>query len=117
MKATMNDFIEKVKLFWNERMKNQKITLIGSIVIILFIIAFLFYIFLKPTYTPLYNNLLLEEVSQIKTELEERDIPYEISSNGTAILVSKEHVDRKSTRLNYSHVAISYAVFCLNEQW
>src|SRR5690625_5407558 len=26
---------------------------------------------------------------------------------------NKENVDRKSTRLNSSHVAISYAVFCL----
>src|SRR5690625_7098693 len=27
-----------------------------------------------------------------------------------------ERVDRKSTRLNFSHVAISYAVFCLKKQ-
>src|SRR5690625_416814 len=93
MKVTMNDYLEKAKVFWNERTKNQKITLIGSIVIILFIIIFLFYIFLKPSYTPLYNNLSMEEVSQIKAELEERDIPYEISSSGTAISVPKEHVD------------------------
>src|SRR5699024_11808983 len=26
------------------------------------------------------------------------------------------HVDRKSTRLNSSHVSISYAVFCLNKK-
>src|SRR5699024_12535846 len=31
---------------------------------------------------------------------------------GTAALVGKR-VDRKSTRLNSSHVSISYAVFCL----
>src|SRR5690625_162073 len=30
----------------------------------------------------------------------------------TWILIN--HLDRKSTRLNSSHVAISYAVFCLN---
>src|SRR5690625_5703607 len=28
----------------------------------------------------------------------------------------KGHVDRKSTRLNSSHVAISYAVFCLKKK-
>src|SRR5690625_1130524 len=28
----------------------------------------------------------------------------------------KERVDRKSTRLNSSHVAISYAVFCLKKK-
>src|SRR5690625_5594431 len=32
----------------------------------------------------------------------------------TVILVhAQDHLDRKSTRLNSSHVAISYAVFCL----
>lgn len=121
MKATMNDYIEKVKLFWNERTKNQKITLIGSIVIILFIIAFLFYIFLKPTYTPLYNNLSMEEVSQIKTELEERDIPYEISSNGTAISVPKEHVDNLLVDLAGQGIpssgGIDYSFFSENSSW
>src|SRR5690625_6817926 len=28
----------------------------------------------------------------------------------------KKHLDRKSTRLNSSHVAISYAVFCLKKK-
>src|SRR5690625_6280579 len=28
----------------------------------------------------------------------------------------KDHLDRKSTRLNSSHVAISYAVFCLKKK-
>src|SRR5690625_6780846 len=30
-------------------------------------------------------------------------------------IVSYPHLDRKSTRLNSSHVAISYAVFCLKK--
>src|SRR5690625_6622064 len=30
--------------------------------------------------------------------------------------ISGERVDRKSTRLNSSHVAISYAVFCLKKK-
>src|SRR5712692_11160640 len=29
---------------------------------------------------------------------------------------SKEHLDRKSTRLNSSHSSISYAVFCLKKK-
>src|SRR5699024_12792335 len=34
-----------------------------------------------------------------------------------ALLLSRaEEVDRKSTRLNSSHVSISYAVFCLNKK-
>src|SRR5207253_8987518 len=35
------------------------------------------------------------------------------STLGTATLAGSAGIDRKSTRLNSSHVAISYAVFCL----
>src|SRR3989442_3448803 len=31
------------------------------------------------------------------------------------LVIEGEHVDRKSTRLNSSHVRISYAVFCLKK--
>src|SRR5690625_6066246 len=37
------------------------------------------------------------------------DDPVRISDGGEAV---GDHEDRKSTRLNSSHVAISYAVFC-----
>src|SRR5690625_6049211 len=35
---------------------------------------------------------------------------------GIGKIEAVEFVDRKSTRLNYSHVAISYAVFCLKKK-
>src|SRR5690625_5567230 len=35
---------------------------------------------------------------------------------GTIRIEKKEKEDRKSTRLNSSHVAISYAVFCLKKK-
>src|SRR5690625_6615376 len=38
-----------------------------------------------------------------------------INSDQTAVLVENNR-DRKSTRLNSSHVAISYAVFCLKKK-
>src|SRR5207253_4165056 len=37
------------------------------------------------------------------------------SRQDTAYSADKFHLDRKSTRLNSSHVAISYAVFCLKK--
>src|SRR5690554_7749553 len=39
---------------------------------------------------------------------EQLEIPYELTTNST--------IDRKSTRLNSSHVRISYAVFCLKKK-
>src|SRR5256885_9626457 len=38
-----------------------------------------------------------------------------VSSFGSAF-VTREFVDRKSTRLNSSHLVISYAVFCLKKK-
>src|SRR5690625_5803292 len=38
-----------------------------------------------------------------------------MSRNGRNELLLQRHRDRKSTRLNSSHVAISYAVFCLKK--
>src|ERR1035438_7889377 len=34
-------------------------------------------------------------------------------ASGAIIDASEKHIDRKSTRLNSSHLGISYAVFCL----
>src|SRR5439155_5711524 len=41
---------------------------------------------------------------------------YEIEEAGAEPASSKLQADRKSTRLNSSHVAISYAVFCLKKK-
>src|SRR5690625_2641068 len=42
------------------------------------------------------------------------DVPYSFSFDATEIFSIESNIDedRKSTRLNSSHVAISYAVFC-----
>src|SRR5690606_41546549 len=38
------------------------------------------------------------------------------SAVGNALSAAKAFIDRKSTRLNSSHVKISYAVFCLKKK-
>src|SRR3984957_15275543 len=40
----------------------------------------------------------------------------EFATAGERVAVSAAHLDRKSTRLNSSHVKISYAVFCLKKK-
>src|SRR5690625_5656954 len=39
-----------------------------------------------------------------------------MNNNGDAPVAETVELDRKSTRLNSSHVAISYAVFCLKKK-
>src|SRR5690242_21626851 len=37
-------------------------------------------------------------------------------SQGVEVITDRTHLDRKSTRLNSSHMSISYAVFCLKKK-
>src|SRR5699024_3927218 len=56
-----------------------------------------------------YIQLQLENVSEA--------VSYEISPSSVNISIdSLQTTDRKSTRLNSSHVSISYAVFCLKKK-
>src|SRR5690625_5053504 len=49
-------------------------------------------------------------------EKELNDLYAKYAENGDEALLEKAGKDRKSTRLNSSHVAISYAVFCLKKK-
>src|SRR5699024_7198807 len=69
----------------------------------------------------IYYLLLQNRTSQAK-ELYEQGEEYLLKENYDQAeesfkeaLKHKKHLDRKSTRLNSSHVSISYAVFCLKK--
>src|SRR5690349_22822012 len=51
-------------------------------------------------------HLLLQQVAEVEGEVERR----------RGVLPAVRERDRKSTRLNSSHVEISYAVFCLKKK-
>src|SRR5690625_5744552 len=44
------------------------------------------------------------------------EIPFSKSGEWNPLPITRNKIDRKSTRLNSSHVAISYAVFCLKKK-
>src|SRR5690606_39756998 len=59
------------------------------------------------------NMALSELLLWLESELESQS---ELSSESLSCPSSFESEDRKSTRLNSSHVKISYAVFCLKKK-
>src|SRR5690625_4401720 len=76
------------------------------------------------------TEAFIEEVAKnmgvsisVETTVEDNNILFELSGEKIALIIGKRGQtlnalqylvqDRKSTRLNSSHVAISYAVFCL----
>src|SRR5437868_9189862 len=63
-------------------------------------------------YTTLFRSHLLQRgANTIEIALDRDVIGRDLLSFGI-----EEHEDRKSTRLNSSHVSISYAVFCLKKK-
>src|SRR5437660_9758878 len=58
-----------------------------------------------------YTTLFRSTVDQFN-----RDEPFTINTSRITRLIFNPKIDRKSTRLNSSHVAISYAVFCLKKK-
>src|SRR5690606_39778657 len=61
-------------------------------------------------------------VERVRYALEQRRLPVEVARAATAsgelrpLRARRVAEDRKSTRLNSSHVKISYAVFCLKKK-
>src|SRR5690554_1112475 len=63
------------------------------------------------------SNLYNQENIQYHQQVNQVDrLEQEISFKQSAFESSRERIDRKSTRLNSSHVRISYAVFCLKKK-
>src|SRR5256885_4995659 len=62
-------------------------------------------------YTTLFRSALIERVYSFNGDI----WTYRILENGIR-RQAHVHIDRKSTRLNSSHLVISYAVFCLKKK-
>src|ERR1035441_10766731 len=58
--------------------------------------------------------IVYRELHRLARRFMERERPGH--SLQTTALVNEAYIDRKSTRLNSSHLGISYAVFCLKKK-
>ena len=62
------------------------------------------------------GKALAEEIrGEVATGVAEMQEKHGVTPGLAAVLVGDDPADRKSTRLNSSHVVISYAVFCLKK--
>src|SRR5439155_24828102 len=90
------------------------------LLILLSFFFFYFFFFFNDTATTEIYTLSLHDALPISPDCRTFCPSFAITTNaGTAPgiqIVSGTTRDRKSTRLNSSHVAISYAVFCLKKK-
>lgn len=121
MKEKLILYKNKIKDFWTNRSKGQRTAIIGSSLLALLLIGVLVWAAGKSTYVPLYSNLTVQEVSQIKTELDTRGIPYEIKDNGATITVPEQNADSLLVDLAGQGIPssgnIDYSFFSQNASW
>lgn len=121
MKEKIVTLSDKFKSFWKNRSKRQRGVLIGSVAITILFIATIVLFMSKSKFIPLYNNLSVEEVGQIKEELDERNTPYEVKDNGTTIEVPEDQVDGLLVDLAGEGIPnsgeIDYSFFSENTSW
>src|SRR5437667_8259027 len=89
-------------------------------------VLFLFLMIRRPPrstlfpYTTLFRSVVKERTQEIGVKLalgaRRRHIMAQFLFEAMTIAVSGSERDRKSTRLNSSHITISYAVFCLKKK-
>ena len=67
---------------------------IGAIILVLGVFAFLVLItlFSNVDYDVLFSNLQPEDAAAVVSALQERNIPYRLAENGTAVLVPADQV-------------------------
>jgi len=121
MKEKIIAFNDKAKSFWHNRSKSQRGIFIGSIAILVLLVVTIILFVSNPSFTPLYNKLSVQEVSQIKDELEARNIPYKIKDGGTTIEVPEEKVSGLLVDLAGQGIPnsgnIDYSFFSENTSW
>lgn len=121
MKDKLMKWKETTTSFWTNRSKSQKGVFVGSILIVVMIIAGIIFFTVNSNFVPLYNNLSLQEANQIKTELDARGVPYELQDGGTTVLVPEEQVDGLLVDLAGQGIPdsgnIDYSFFSENSSW
>ena len=99
----MNERLNKVKTdsrnFWTSRTKNQKGVMIGGLVLVIAIASIITYFSTRTTMVPVFTDLSMSEVGQIKEVLDAQGTPYELAPGGTNILVPEDQVDAVTVSL------------------
>src|SRR5699024_11147509 len=123
--GNMKEKWEKIKQqsmsLWSTSSKMQKTLFFGVASILLIFIIVVTVLTSTTKYVPLYSNLSIEEVGQIKEELDAKNVPYEIKEAGTTINVPEDMSEQLLVDLAGEGIPhsgnIDYSFFSDNASW
>ncbi|MBA2174115.1 flagellar M-ring protein FliF [Halobacillus locisalis] len=121
MKEKISLYQERLTSFWKNRSKMQKGLMAGTAIAVILVLVIASIFASNTKMVPLYNDLTLQEIGQIKAELDTRGVSYELGQGGTTILVPEPQaepllVDLAAAGLPNSG-SIDYSFFSANTSW
>ncbi|WP_297989855.1 flagellar basal-body MS-ring/collar protein FliF [Anoxybacillus sp.] len=118
MNEQLKQAIERFKLFWSERTKQQKRMAFGLVGLVVIAVALTAFFATRTNFVPLYSNLSPQEAGQIKATLDQRGIQSQVADNGTTILVPEQLVNTLKVELAAEGIpesgSIDYSFFGKN---
>lgn len=93
------DLLDKVKQRWQETSQNRKALIILVSAVILAGLVYLGATLTRPSYALLLGDLEPKDAGDIVAQLESQKVPYQLTNQGTTILVPKEQVDEIRVKL------------------
>ena len=121
MNQTIQRFREQLTEKWKSSSKSQRYGVIGGIAALIILIIILTYMLTSTNMVPLYSNLSQQEIGQLKAELDERGVSYDIADGGTSILVPEEQSDDLLVDFASQGIPnsgnIDYSFFSENASW
>ncbi|MGE7215532.1 flagellar basal-body MS-ring/collar protein FliF [Priestia koreensis] len=118
MNERLLKYRQKITEYWTNKSKKKKGFLIGGLVALIVAIAAIYIFTTRVSYVPLYSNLSAQETGQIKSELDSRGVPSEISQDGQTISVPSDQVDTLKVELAAQGIpksgTIDYSFFSQN---
>lgn len=122
MKENWNKFKNQIVTLWQKSSNKQKVIYGIGISVILMIIGTIAFMTSNTKYVALpYTNLSLEEVGQVKEELDIRNVDYVIENEGKTIKVPEEESEQLLIDLAGQGIPrsgnIDYSFFSENASW
>lgn len=121
MREQWDKMKEKFTLLWKNSSKKQKAFFFSVVGILVILIVTITIMTSMNKFVPLYTNLSLDEVGQIKEELESQNIPYELRDGGRTITVPEEKSEQLLVDLAGKKIPtsgnIDYSFFSENASW